>query len=140
MKGFKFKLFIMFLSLCLSFVICSCSDNGENSQVNPIIPQPTTEEIAFNSLLSRVAELENLSDSYNQENSTLRCLIYIRSGKYNSNEWTTIGGEIDYDFSAYVVSNQIKDISGLKNLDNFIIPSTLEKVDFVHMFATINVV
>ena len=138
------KLTYRFISLCLMLaftlvLFCACSQNDGGSQ-NPQEPQITTEQKEFNSLMGRINALENLSKTYNEDQYINRVLVYIRSGKYNTQEWSVIGGEPDSEFDAYVLTNQTKTVSDLKQKDNFIIPKTKEKVDFVHFFATLNAV
>lgn len=127
------KYFVKIVTLALVFMLAVCIVGCGD------IPPLSQEQIEFNELCSVIEELETLSEEYNSEDYIKRALIYIRSGKYNSQEWKLIGGDTDTDFDAYVQKNQEKDVSELKTKESFVIPSTKESVDFVHMFATINV-
>lgn len=100
----------------------------------------TTEQKKFNTLMEKIDELEKLSFHYNSEKYIDRVFIYIRSEKYNTQEWNSLGGECDYDFVNYAFQNQTKDVESLRELNSFTIPKTKESVDFVHMFATINII
>ena len=124
------KLTYRFISLCLMLaftlvLFCACSQNDGGSQ-NPQEPQITTEQKEFNSLMGRINALENLSKTYNEDQYINRVLVYIRSGKYNTQEWSVIGGEPDSEFDAYVLTNQTENVSYLKQKDNFIITKTKE--------------
>lgn len=121
------------LLLVLSFFVCACAPN------NPDEEELSAEQKSFNLILEKVNELEILSTAYNSENSTLRALIYIRSDRYNSNQWQMIGGQSDAEFDAYILQNQTKGANELKTLPSFVLPKTKEESDFVHMFATLNV-
>lgn len=130
MKKSFFKSIIL-ASMCLVvFLVAGCTPNTT---------PPSKEQLAFEEMCLTIDELETLSKQYNFEDYVKRALIYIRSDKYNTQEWSLIGGDIDSDFDIYVQNNQEKDITGLKTKEYFIIPSTNETVDFVHMFATMNV-
>lgn len=85
-----------------------------------------------------IQTLSNLADSYDQSNSILLCLQFIRRNKYNNNSWNTVAGNIDSNFINYIQKNNID----LYNYD-FDSISILDKksnfpVDFVHMCATLN--
>lgn len=133
------KNFSVILCVCLllvfSFCMCACSSNGDDIMEET----PSAEQTEFNLLLEKISELELLSKTYNSENPTLRALIYIRSDRYNSSQWQLIGGQSDEDFNTYVLQNQTKGVTELKTLPSFVLPKTKESSDFVHMFATINV-
>ena len=61
----------------------------------------------------------------------------MRSAKYTGN-WDSLLGSIDTDFVIAVTdydTNNETTIADLLNVDTFTIPSTGEKVDFIHMFA-----
>lgn len=113
--------------------MCACAPNNSNEE------ELSAEQKSFNLILEKVNELEILSTAYNSENSTLRALIYIRSDRYNTSRWQMIGGQGDAEFDAYVLQNQTKSVSELKTLPSFVLPKTKEESDFVHMFATLNV-
>lgn len=130
MKKSFFKNIIL-ASMCLVvFLVAGCTPNTT---------PPSKEQLAFEKMCLTIDELETLSKQYNSEDYVKRALIYVRSDKYNTQEWALIGGDIDSNFDTYVQNNQENDVSGLKTKENFIIPSTNETVDFVHMFATMNV-
>lgn len=127
----KIKLFtIIFLIAC--FMLTGCLPNEQPENISPTQQQ-------FNSLVYDIKNLENISKNYNNNDYIKRTLIYIREGRYNSSEWQTIGGTNEQDFANYVAQNYENAVL-LQTLANFTIPSTEEKVDFVHMVATINVV
>lgn len=111
----------------INFVACSASPNISQQQKE------------FNILIDTIDELEKLSYNYAPEDVMQRVLIYIRSERYNTTQWNVLAGEPDVNFDAYVMRNEQNNISDLKKLDSFVIPSTNEYVDFVHMVATINV-
>ena len=93
----------------------------------------------FSLLLSKIQKLEQLSKEYNPTDSGLRAIIYVRTGKYNDSIYNTILGETEVEFEKYVEQNQGEDdLVELKYVKDFVIPSTNEKVDFRHMFATMN--
>lgn len=129
------KIFCICLLIVCVFM-CSCAPKDDTHSENEPLTQ---EQIEFNSTLDIINQLEILSNQYNSQNSTLRALIYVRSDRYNSSQWQMVGGQKDENFETYILQNQTKDVSGLKNLANFVWPKTKEKVDFVHMFATLNV-
>ena len=126
----------VFFLLVLSFFCSACSKNNQDENVKQEL---SDEQKSFNLILEKVSELEILSSAYNLENSTMRALVYIRSVRYNSGQWQTIGGQSDAEFDDYVLQNQTKSVSELKNLSSFVLPKTKEESDFVHMFATLNV-
>lgn len=118
-------------SMCLVvFLVAGCTQNTT---------PPSKEQLAFEEMCLTIDELETLSEQYNSKDYTNRAFVYIRSEKYNTQEWALIGGDTDSNFDTYVQGNQEKDVSGLKTKESFVIPSTKESVDFVHMFAVINV-
>ena len=108
--------------------------------------EKTVEQQQFEQLLSKINKLEEISIKYNSEfssenNAFKRVCQYIRALRYNTTQWNLLGGTIEQDFFEYVLDNQGQyDLTSLQSLDYFIIPSTNEKVDFVHMMAIINVV
>lgn len=107
-------------------------------------PAPSAEEVAFNNLVQKLEKLEQLSIAYNTANSStanpqLRVMQYIRNGRYSDTTWNLVGGTIEADFANYVKANQGGiDVESLQSISDITIPKTGEKVDFVHMFATIN--
>lgn len=108
--------------------------------------EKTEEQKQFEQLLKKINKLEEISVKYNNEfssenNAFKRVFQYIRATRYNTTQWNLLGGTIEQDFMQYVQDNQGEfNLQSLQNLDYFIIPSTKEKVDFVHMMAIINVV
>ena len=107
-------------------------------------PAPSAEEVAFNNLMQKLEKLEQLSKAYNTEKSVtadphLRVMQYIRNGRYSDTTWNLVGGTMEADFVTYVKANQGGiDVESLQSVLDITIPKTGEKVDFVHMFATIN--
>ena len=98
------------------------------------------EQKDFDALFLRVKQLEELSKQYDETDYQLRTMIYIRSGAYNDSQWSTIAGAVDADFELYVETNQgTNNLTGLKTVETFKVPSTKEVVDFRHMFAVMNV-
>lgn len=97
------------------------------------------EQKDFDALFLRVKKLEELSKQYDETDYQLRAMIYIRSGAYNDMQWSAVCGNVDLDFDAYVQANQgTNNLTGLKTIETFKIPSTKEIVDFRHLFAAMN--
>lgn len=130
-----FNYAILMLVFC-GVVVCI---NGCNENYTPIDEETIQAQKDFNMLLDKIDELEILSYRYNKEDYIDRVCIYIRCEKYNTQEWNSLGGEIDQYFENYVFQNQTKNVYSLKTLNSFTIPSTKESVDFVHLFATLNI-
>ena len=132
------KISRLLLSLSLIFV---CTLFSGCLKIRDEDPELSQTQIEFNSLISKIATLETLSYNFNSNDYQNRVFVYIRSEKYNTTSWNTIGGSIEQEFNDYIETNQSEtDISSLKTFDKFTIPNTEEKVDFVHMFATMNAI
>lgn len=137
MRG-KMKKFIISICLIFSMLLCVPFLPKKHKNTHAI----DIEKTQFENLIDSIEELEQLSKSYNSSNHKLRVLQYIRSSKYNSTQWTMIGGLPDSNFNTFVTNNYNADLSleDFHSIDNFIIPSTGEESDFFHFFATLNVV
>ncbi len=158
----KFKKISCFLLICMCFfTFFACkeynyaqnSDNETQQTENPennndannidgIEDQddyvPTTpEELAFEKFTNDLLALEALSKQYNQTNYISRVVIYIRSSKYNTNQWSILGGSIDEDFANYVHNNNAE-LEYLRTKEVLTYPGSNEEIDFIHMIATIN--
>lgn len=116
---------------------------GDDEKNPPYVPPvvETQEEKVFNKFVSRIETLENLSKAYNQTDYINRALVFIRSERYNDSTWNMLCGADDTEFFNYVQTNQgTNNLIGLRTVSNFVIPKTNEKVDFVHMIATMNTI
>ena len=131
-----FNIFTLFLILGGIVIVF----NGCDKFTSPAGEEISSEQKDFNLLVEKIDELEKLSYQYNSEKYLDRVFIYVRSEKYNTQEWNSLGGEVDIDFVNYAFQNQTKDIESLRQLNSFVIPKTKESVDFVHMFATVNII
>lgn len=116
-----------------------------STTITVVFKDKTQEQKQFENLLEKINKLEQISLEYNNQfnstqNAYVRVLQYIRMERYNTSEWNLLGGTIEADFSEYVKTKQGEfDLETLKNLQNFVIPSTNEKVDFVHMIAIMDI-
>lgn len=100
----------------------------------------------YYSFLENIEKLENCAIDYIKERDIAvdklkyskekLVYTYIRSKKYNSSHWKFLAGEIDINFDNYVKEKDVN-LEKLKSIDYIIIPSG-EKVDVVHMFASID--
>lgn len=91
--------------------------------------------------------LESYAEIYAKEHSgeseTELVLNYIRNGieKYQDGNWTLLAGEEKTAFTSYVSAQDKENgthASDLRNLEEFEIPNG-QKVDFGHMFGTMNI-
>lgn len=129
--------FISAIILTLVFLVNLGEEKPKKTTTTVTITQ---EQKDFDALFLRVKQLEELSKQYNETDYQLRTMIYIRSGAYDDSQWTMIGGNVDVDFESYVQANQgTNNLTGLKSVETFKVPSTKETVDFRHMFAVMNV-
>lgn len=102
-------------------------------------------EQKFEQLLNMIEKLEQISSQYNVDKSVstspqLRALQYIRQTRYNTNQWNSLAGGMEGDFSEYVAQNQgTYTLTNLQSYLNFTVPTTLEEIDFVHMISIMNV-
>lgn len=104
----------------------------------PIEPEINPTQQAFNTLISNIATLEQLSLEYNQTDYQLRVLMYIRQFNYNNTQWSIVAGQVDTEFVTYVQTINPTLANYFDTLDSFTIPSTNEQVDFKHLFAPMN--
>lgn len=109
-------------------------------------------EIDFETLIDKITKLEEISKAYNSSNYQIRAMQYIRNSRYGTGTWNSFGGTLEGDvtlddgsvregFTTYVKNNQGSyNLASLQTLSSITIPSTNEKVDFVHMIAIMNVI
>ena len=128
-KGYNIFLIIFAFFMCFGLFGCDLS--------NPSLK--TTQQVALESLVKDIEELENISKSYNENKFSERTLIYVRSKKYNDDSWNTLAGALEEDFENYVEIHQgEKNLSYLQTKDFFADTATIQNIDFVHLFATMN--
>lgn len=146
------KKFILVLALFLiPFCFAGCSIAEFNSMLGLEKTQETLspqEQQLKDEVLDKITILENLSRKYNTEkslttNPVRRVMIYIRSFNYNSTYWNLLGGNIESDFETYLIEQQGQIfVDSVKALNkNYPVPTLEDRtIDFVHMFATMNLV
>lgn len=84
-----------------------------------------------------IDNLYTLAQTYDSNNATTLTFQYLRSGKYNSSQWSEVAGDIDTSFSNYVSSNS--NLSFLKNTSQYLYDNN-QRIDFTHMCAVINAI
>ena len=127
-KKFKFIITLFVIILCASLMGC-----------NLINPDETIKQIELQNIINDINRLEVISKNYNVENFNDRVLIYIRCKRYSTNQWNLLGGTLETDFESYVTTNQNGiDLSYLQTKEFFVDPITMKNIDFIHMFATMN--
>jgi len=101
----------------------------------------------FNSVITKLRLLEEISEKYNTEkssdkNANLRAMQYIRQKRYSGLAWSVIAGNLEKDFNQYVLDNQPENanLQSLQDIDKLIAPKTKEEIDFVHLIAVVNVI
>lgn len=118
---------------------------SSSTTITLVFENPAVDDAEFLQVLAKIDKLIELSNSYNTANSltknaTLRALQYIRLARYTGTTWNMVGGTLESDFADYVTSNQGGiNVASLRQITDLNIPYTNENVDFVHMFATMNV-
>lgn len=147
MKRIILILALMIIPFC--FAGCSISDFnnafgfGESQK-----EQPTAEQIQLqNEVTNKLKKLENASRQYNTEKSVTtnpvrRVIIYIRTFNYNSTYWNLLGSSVESDFESYLTEQLgqtfVDDFKAFAK-NNYVIPTLTDReIDFVHMFAAMN--
>jgi len=110
----------------------------------------------YDDFLKNLKILEDWAFEYainnNIEDPAALVIRYIRTGvdRYNSGSWQIMAGVDNTAFTDYVTEQEIKvndkaktdadkvNVTGLKNINNFTLPNG-DKVDFGHMFGTIDI-
>ena len=131
---------------CVAIFECSDAVNYESFEPIKINMAWRIGALAYEKLIERIQKLEDLAKAYDSSNWQMNMLAYIRTVKYNTEEWSIVAGEFDSGFASYVSTNEgeNKDVSNFRDdvgaNENFKIPGTQETVDFYHLFAVMNVV
>ena len=132
MKSLKNLCVILLIFTC-ALALFACVKAGVKEEYIP----KTQEELEFKQFIDDYRSLEKLSKAYNSSNYQKRVLVYIRSSRYNSNQWNILGGSVDEDFVAFVHENG-EGLEYLRTKEKLTYPNSDDEIDFVHMIATIN--
>ncbi len=132
MKNSKIKrFFIVLLIFLISSNFFGCFDNAKINILNADLDD----------VIQKIELLENISKDYDENDYIKRTMIYIRCKKYDSLQWTVLGGKLRNDFEGYVAQKQGEtNLQELQYISYIIDPITETQIDFLHMFATMNLV
>lgn len=112
----------------------------KEEQIETTIREVDLQASEFESLITRLTKLEEISYNYDSSNAELNMMRYLRSVKYNDAAWSLVGGAVSNDFIEEVKEKQGNfNLEALRYINTFTVPLTNEKVDFRHMFAVMNV-